>query len=67
MTSEQLKGVVQANVASVNMRLREMAADRPAEGQNVTQPVHRRAQALVETATSPKALCRMEAIWQPWY
>ena len=39
----------------------------PGEGEVAARPVHYGAVQLIELATDPKSLCRMDPTWHPWF
>lgn len=67
-----IKNLVAKNVSEALKRLREVApVATPDEVQRVLmgQPsgVMSGAHKLVDAATDPRNLCRMEATWHPWF
>ncbi|KAK9813189.1 hypothetical protein WJX72_010368 [[Myrmecia] bisecta] len=62
----QLKTLVQANVQHCLARLRQVAPP-PQAGEALDADVQRGAHELVDAATDPRNLCRMDPTWQPWF
>eukprot|EP00955_Chlamydomonas_euryale_P024972 262951-Chlamydomonas_euryale.AAC.2 len=67
MRNETLKALVIVNVRKTLERVRGVAPDVPKEDTLPTAPVAAGVLDLIEAATHPSNLCRMEPTWHPWF